>query len=68
MARITTGGATNWRESFASHPGLAVTPENHDLLLAAAAAPEPEPEPEPEPAPEPVAEPVRMSRGRSSLA
>lgn len=58
MSRITTAGVSNWREAFLSHPGLAVTAENYELLLAAQAAPEPEPEPVPEPEPEPEPEPA----------
>lgn len=67
MPNITVeGGASNWRDLFLDHPGLAPTPENHDRLLAeleAKAAPEPEivqedvPEPAPEPEPEPEPEP-----------
>lgn len=54
MASSTVAGASNWREAFEGHPGLAVTPENYDRLLAEAAAPEPQPA-EPEPAAEPAA-------------
>ncbi len=62
MPKITrNGGASNWRALFEGHPGLAVTLENHDLLLAAAAAPEPEPEPAPEP--EPQAAPLVLATG-----
>ncbi len=71
MAKITADGPSNYREAFLAHPGLAVTPENYDRLLAAAAAPEPEPEPAPAPEPEPEPEaadepgatPARASRG-----
>lgn len=61
MARITrAGGASDWRAAFLPHPGLAVTAENYEQLLAAGAGPAPEPQPEPEaaPGPEPEAEPA----------
>lgn len=65
MARITrAGGPVNWREAFLSHPGLPVTPENYERLLAAASEPEPGPAPEAEP----EAEPVKAARPRGSLA
>ena len=75
MASITrAGGPTDWREAFLSHPGLAVTPENYEQLLAAEAGAKPGPEAGPEPAPAaapesaPAAEPAKTSRSRSSLA
>lgn len=62
MASITVAGASNWRSAFEGRPGLAVTPENYDRLLAEAApepeAPEAEAAPAPEAAPEPEPEPA----------
>jgi hypothetical protein len=43
VARITVaGGPSDWRAAFLPHPGMAVTPENYELLTA---APVPEPVP-----------------------
>jgi len=52
MGSITVAGPSNWRAAFEPFPGLAVTPENYDRLLAAE-----EPQPEPEAASGPVLEP-----------
>lgn len=61
MASITVeGGPSNWRALFEGHPGLAVTPENHDRLLAELAAPAPVPEAEEEPRPVPRIPPRRV--------
>lgn len=41
MAHITVeGGPSNWRAAFEDRPGLAVTTENHDRLLAERDAPQ----------------------------